>query len=279
MNNTLSTLLSFILWAAGIGAFLALLLVIFGRGLVNSMAFYPEKQVGATGLISNPAVRELFLKSVDGTKLQAFYFPNLQSDRIILFFHGNAGNAISRFPDAVALSKSPINVLLLSYRGYGRSAGKPSEKGIYMDAEAALAYTRTVLKFPENKTFVLGRSLGSAVAVHLAQDRSLAGLVLVSPFSSGIDMAGPMGLGWLSWAIGNPFDSITKAAGLEIPALFIHGEEDNIIPVAMGEKLFNVYGGKEKEFIKVPAAGHNDLIEVAGDTYWNTIARFIRGRT
>jgi len=274
--KTLYSILTMLGWVGGIGLTLLVILIIFARSLLNSAAFYPEKQREPVTLPSNSGIKEIFIQASDGTKIQTFYFQNPNSDQLLLFFHGNAGNALHRFPDAMRLSRTPINVLLLSYRGYGRSGGRPSEKGIYLDAAAALLYARSVLKFPEEKTFILGRSLGATVAVESAQDNALAGLILVSPFSSGTDMATLMGFGWLNWAIGNPYDSLTKVRQLKMPLLIIHGEQDNTIPISLGEKLFKAAGSSAKDFIRIPKASHNDLIEIAGETYWTSIAGFIK---
>ena len=167
------------------------------------------------------------------------------------------------------------SVLLLSYRGYGKSDGTPSEIGVYQDAEAALHYVQNELGFSEHQIFLLGRSLGSAVAIDLAQHRNLAGLILVSPFTSGRDMAREMGLGWLAGIAGTPFDSIGKVADVNSPAVIIHGDADRVIPIEMGRRLFEAYPDIQKVFHQVPGAGHNNIVAVAGEMYWVWIRTFI----
>ncbi len=180
---------------------LVLLVLYLPAFLVNTMAFHPSKVIPST--LPLPGIEEVFFDAQDETKLQAFVKRHPASNRLVLFFHGNAGNAYGRLHDLERLSvETASNVMLLSYRGYGKSEGRVSEEGVYLDAEAALTYARDSLGFAEQQIFLLGRSLGSAIAIDLAQNRVLAGLMLVSPFTSGRDMAGQMGLGWLAGIAG-----------------------------------------------------------------------------
>ena len=258
--------------------FLMSLLPLFSSGctdwLVNSLAFHPEPGNQVDPQSYDPSIQEVFFDSLDGVRLQAFYFPRPTTDRVVLFLHGNAGNASHRIEHGQRIANFDTNVFLLSYRGYGKSEGSPSEQGVYIDAKSALRYLHTKLGFPLERTVILGRSLGAAVAVEVSQNEPLAGLVLVSPMSSGQDMARHLSLSWLTWVAGNPFNSAEKIRGVRAPVLFIHGEADRTIPVEMGRKLFELCLST-KEWRVVPGAGHNDLIWVAGDQYWEWIRKFI----
>ena len=108
----------------------------------------------------------------------------------------------------------------------------------------------------------------------MAQHQPLGGLVLVSPLSSGRDMARQLSLSWLTWITGNPFDSVGKISQVSTPVLFIHGDSDHIIPIAMGRKLYDVCPAP-KEFRVVPGAGHNDIIATAGAQFWEWVHVFI----
>ena len=108
--------------------------------LVNFFAFYPHAGNQVEARLIDPTIQEVFFDSSDGVKLQAFFVPRPESDRVVLFLHGNAGNASHRLKDAVQLANVGTNVLLLSYRGYGKSEGSPSEKGVYIDGRSALQY-------------------------------------------------------------------------------------------------------------------------------------------
>ncbi|TCI02009.1 alpha/beta hydrolase [Corallincola luteus] len=256
---------------------IGVLLIISGcrDAMVNAFAFYPERLPPEAAAPSD--AEELILNTPDGEQLQALWF-DAQSDRTVLYLHGNAGHLFYRIDDARKIAAIGVNVLLLSYRGYGKSSGSPSEQGLYTDAQTALDYLLTERGFEEQDLFIYGRSLGSAMAVHIAQHRQLAGLVLVTPFSSGNDMAKVMGMGWLNWALGSPLDSIHKVPNVPAPALFIHGDADDIVPFALGQKLYDAYPGAEnshKRFIAVPGADHNDLSVIAYPDYWYWIEAFM----
>ena len=225
-----------------------------------------------------PPSKKINLEASDGTYLQAFLHRHPSNTRLILFFHGNAGNAYDRLGDLKMLSeKTASSVLLLSYRGYGKSKGKPGENGIYLDAEAAFLYAINELGFSEQDIFLLGRSLGSAVAINLAQHRRFAGIILVSPFTSGRDMARQMGLGWMAGIAGTPLNSIEKVGDVQSPALFMHGTADKVIPIEMGRQLFAAYPSTQKIFREIPGAGHNNVGAVAGEAYWAWMRTFMEG--
>ena len=226
-------------------------------------------------VLPDPRVQEVFFESLDGTRLQAYFLSRANSDRAMLFLHGNEGHAFQRIPHALKIVDTDTNVLLLSYRGYGRSDGSSSEAGIYQDGVAALRYLNEQLGFSEHRTFILGRSIGSAVAVEITQNKPLAGLILVTPFTTGKDMVSHIGLGWLSWLIGDAFDSIRKISIIDIPTLFIHGDADHIIPLSLGQQLFQASPSVQKAFKIVPGGGHGDVVAVAGMRYWRWIETFL----
>lgn len=242
--------------------------------VVNFFAFHPYPGNQVDPHLVDPTIQEVFFDSSDGVKLQAFFIPRPDSDRVVLFLHGNAGNASHRLEDAAHLATLGTNVLLLSYRGYGKSEGSPSEQGVYTDGRSALTYLQLELGFTLDRTVVLGRSIGSAVAIEIAQGLSSAGLVLVSPFSSGRDFARAQGLSWIAWLTGEPFNSIEKISRVTAPVLFIHGERDGIVPIDLGRKLFEQCLSP-KTWEPIPDAGHNDLIQRAGAKYWAGIQEFM----
>ena len=243
-------------------------------GLVNFFAFHPESGNQVDPRLVDPTIQEIYFDTSDGLRLQAFYVPRPDSNRVILFLHGNAGNASHRLEDAVRLANLGANVFLLSYRGYGKSKGSPSEQGIYTDGRSALTYLQFKLGFTPDRIVILGRSIGSAVAIEIAQNISVAGLVLVSPFSSGRDVARAQGLSWIAWLTGEPFYSIEKISRVRAPVLFIHGEQDDIVPIDLGKKLFEQCPSP-KTWKTVPGAGHNDLIQRGGVQYWEWIQEFL----
>jgi fermentation-respiration switch protein FrsA (DUF1100 family) len=165
-----------------------------------------------------------------------------------------------------------VDVLLLDYRGYGLSEGRPSEDGVYADARAGLAYLAKTRGIPPERTVVFGRSLGGAVAVELAQERPLAGLVLESTFTSVDDMARRM-LGPFARFVGGGFASLERIPRLRAPLLFFHGDRDDIVPIDLGRALFAA-APEPKRFEVIAGAGHNDTVEVGGAAYLARLGSF-----
>jgi fermentation-respiration switch protein FrsA (DUF1100 family) len=242
--------------------------------VVDSMIFHPSsgadlrpEQVGLVG-------EDVYLETEDDVRIHAFWLPRDGTDRALLFLHGNAGNASHRLPNAAGLVALGTSVLLLDYRGYGLSDGRPSEDGAYLDARAGHEWLVETAGIPEERIVVFGRSLGGAVAVDLAQGRPVAGVILESTFTSLGDMAGAILGRPLSALVSGRFDSASKIAALRAPLLAFHGDRDEIVPYRLGRKLFDAAPGR-KDFETISGAGHNDTVEVGGRPYFERIRRFL----
>jgi pimeloyl-ACP methyl ester carboxylesterase len=242
--------------------------------LADSLIFQPEpgvalrpEQIGVIG-------HDTYIATSDGVRIHAFFLPFPGSTRAVLFLHGNAGNASHRLPNAAELMKLGNHVLLLDYRGYGLSEGRPDERGVYLDARAGLELLTGEVGIPEDRVVVFGRSLGGAVAVDLVQDRRVAGLILESTFPSIAAMARGLLLGPFAPLLGDRFDSQTKIAKLRAPLLFFHGDRDDIVDYQLGRQLFAA-APAPKTFETIRGAGHNDTVEVGGAAYFERIRRFI----
>ena len=253
------------------GIFLALL-----SPLAERMIFQPSPGIDIEPEQLGLDAESLFLETEDGVRVHAFYVPGEPSrtePRALLFLHGNAGNASHRLPNAALLAELGVDVLLLDYRGYGLSEGRPSEAGVYTDARAALAHLVDARGIPERRIVLFGRSLGGAVAVELAQERSLAGVVLESAFTSVEDMARRM-VGPLASLVGGGFPSIERITRLRAPLLFFHGDRDDIVPIELGRALFAA-APEPKRFEVIAGAGHNDTVQVGGRAYLARIGAFL----
>jgi fermentation-respiration switch protein FrsA (DUF1100 family) len=242
--------------------------------LIDRVIFQPSPGVDLTPEALGIEAESVFLNSEDGVRIHAFFLPSPGATRSLLFLHGNAGNSSHRLPNAAELAALGTDVLLLEYRGYGLSEGRPSEAGVYADARAGLEYLRASRAVPLERLVVFGRSLGGAVAVDLAADRPLAGLILESTFTSVADVAraaigipiGPL--------IGRRFPSDEKIARVRCPILFFHGDRDRIIPFELGQRLFAA-APEPKAFETIAGAGHNDTTLVGGARYFGRIRRFL----
>ena len=242
--------------------------------LVDWFAFHPTPGRDLHPEQLGLAAEELRLRAEDGVSLHAYFLPAPGASRALLFLHGNAGNASHRLPNAAELVELGTHVLLIDYRGYGLSDGSPSEAGVYRDARAGLAHLLEDRGLPEKRIVVFGRSLGTAVAVDLARQRPLAGLILESAFTSAADLArgmfGPIGA-LLARRI---FDSESKIPQLRCPVLFFHGDRDSIVDLELGRRLFD-RAPEPKSFDVIQGAGHNDTTAVGGREYFARIGRFL----
>jgi len=266
-----------LLRAAALIAFAALALGAFVptvQRLVDRMIFQPSPGVDVRPEALGIAAESLYLRTEDGVRIHSFHLPAGGESRAVLFLHGNAGNASHRLPNAAALSGLGAQVLLLDYRGYGLSEGTPTEDGVYADARAGLAHLVETRGIPPERIVVFGRSLGGAVAVDLARDRTLAGVILESTFTSLSEMArrvaGPLGRIFVRGG----FDSAGKIASVRAPLLFFHGDRDDIVDFRLGQRLFETAPGP-KHFETISGAGHNDTVEVGGREYFARIGRFL----
>ncbi len=240
--------------------------------LVEKLAFLPEK-VDSYPTIAATDIEEIWISTQDDINIHGFYLRNNHSDRVLLFFHGNAGNAYSRLPNALLLRNMGFNVLLIDYRGYGKSEGSPSEQGLYLDAHAAYLFMHNK-GFEQSNIYLYGRSIGSTAAVELASRNKVAGVVLIAPLSSGRDMAKQMGFGWFDWLAKDVFDNLAKAKDIESPVLILHGQYDQVVPLAQGQLLFDAIAHKNKEFIIAGDSGHNDISNSKEIDFWSLIKDF-----
>ncbi len=246
--------------------------------IVESVLFLPSSGVDITPERLGIDAREVFLRTEDDIEIHAFDLPAPHGeDRAVLFLHGNAGNASHRLPNASELAALGARVLLLDYRGYGKSHGTPTLDGVVADARAGLAYL-VDQGVPEKRVVLFGRSLGGAVAVQLARGRPLGGVILESTWSSLADVAreafGPLIGPVAAWAAGDRFDSALAISELDSPLLSLHGDRDEIVPYELGRALFEVAPG-HKRFETILGAGHNDTVQVGGRAYFEHLEAFL----
>ena len=169
-------------------------------------------------------------------------------------------------------------MLIIDYRGYGRSEGSPTEKGLYADARAAYRYLVEEAGVDPRRLVVFGRSLGAAVAMELATSDTVGVLIAESAFAS-VEALARVHYGWIPdfilKSLSHEFDNIGKVSRLPVPVLFIHGDRDNIAPVDQGRQLFEA-APEPKEWLEIPGAGHNDTVPLGGDRYFQRITAFVQ---
>lgn len=243
--------------------------------LVSYFAFHPQSGMQDSPQNYHAPIEKLMLPAEGDVRISAFWIPRQDTQCSLIFFHGNAGNASHRLSDAVDIWEMGMNVLLVDYRGFGLSEGRPSEKGMYKDAMAAYSHLVAERRVPENKIVVYGRSIGSAAAVDLAQNRQLAGVILATPLSTGKDMAKASGLGAFAPFIGNPFDSMGKIGHLRSPLLVVHGTADEVVPYEQGKKLFEAATVK-KTFVSLKGAYHNTFTLTHKQEFHKAMSGFLQ---
>lgn len=208
------------------------------------------------------------LRSTRGNLISALYLPNPSAKFTLLVSHGNAEDLGDDRDWLEDLRRAGFSVFAYDYQGYGTSQGRPSEKGAYDDEMAAFEYLTGNLKTPLDHIIILGRSVGSGPAVHLAARTAVAGVILQSPFVSAFRVVTRIPL--------LPFDrfpNYKEIRRVRVPVLIIHGEQDSVIAIWHGRRLYEL-AAQPKQFFAVPNADHNDLDMVAGASYSRAIQSF-----
>ena len=265
--------------AVGGAAALALILAVGVTGVFDRFFLYfPERELTATPSEAGLAYEDVSFTTDDGITLHGWFVPG-RSDVTWLWFHGNAGNISGRIGNLKQLHDSlGVNVFLFDYRGYGQSQGTPSEEGLYLDAEAALAYLNSREDVRSDRIVYFGRSLGGAVAVDLAGHQPAYGLVLESPLPSISFVARQaypiLPAGFVRRILHARYDALSKIAGVMVPVLILHGDKDDIVPLDAGRRLFEA-AREPKQFHVIPGAGHNDTYIVGGEPYFALLASFL----
>lgn len=251
------------------------------RRFEASVTFHPERAALGGVWRVPPGAEEVWFETHDGVKLYGWLFraASRPAAATVIYFHGNGGNLSYCEWVGGSLAGRGLDVLLFDYRGYGRSGGEMSdERGLYLDADAAYDFVTKGRGVTAREVVLYGQSLGTAAAADVASRRECGALVLESGLSSAGEMAGEV-IPWLPrFARGltrNKLDSVGKLPRVGCPVLVAHGDRDEIIPVGQGRRLYEAAPGPKLLRI-VEGAGHNDLPNVGGAKYIDSLAQFIR---
>ncbi len=244
--------------------FIYLSVTLIGCTLSDRMIFMPPSK----GYSFEPEM--VMIETESGEKICAYYFVNSKAEFTLLYSHGNAEDigqnrfVFERFRD------QGFSVLAYDYRGYGLSEGRPSEKNAYQDARAAYAYLTEIAGVPADKIIPFGRSIGGSLAVGIAAEKPVAGLILQSAFTSAYRVVTRVPI--------FPFDkfkNVGKVKKFNRPILIMHGTEDRIVKPWHGKALYKA-ANEPKSYLWVEGVGHNDdLATAAWDEYWQAINKFI----
>ena len=237
--------------------------------LQAKLIYFPAREYKYTPADIGLAFEDLTLTTSDGEQIAAWYVPHAEPSATVLFCHGNAGNIADRLAALKQWHTQGFAVLILDYRGYGRSTGSPGEQGTYLDAEAAWQYLTAERKLSPGQIVLYGRSLGGAVAIELASRHEPAALLVECTFTSMVDVGRSLyPLLPVSLILVHRYESVEKVPHIRCPKLFVHGTDDELVPVRLGQALFHA-AAEPKTYIETPG-GHNE----AGWDYDNdTLAR------
>ena len=212
-------------------------------------------------------VSDIFLQASDGTRLHGWHFKSGTSAPLVVYFGGNA-EEVSWMLEQLTRRKATASWVLVDYRGYGASGGEPSEEALAADALAWYDFAAQQGK----PIYVFGRSLGSGVAVRLASERRVDGVILVAPYDSMTAVARyhypllPVGL-----LLRHRFDSLSLAPKMATPLLCIAATDDHVVPIDHARRLYDAWSGP-KRWLEI-AGGHNSTDDQP--EYWPAIEAFL----
>ncbi|HBC40949.1 MAG TPA: phospholipase [Pseudanabaena sp.] len=253
------------------------------------LVFSPEKELTTTPAKFNAKYEDVLIpvKKADGSSenIHGWWLPNAKQDQIsnlsdrkvILYLHGKGKNISANAKHANRLMRMGFSVLVIDYRGYGRSEGDfPSESSVYADAQTAWEYL-IEKGYKPNQIMIYGHSLGGAIAIDLALKYPNAlGIIVDASFTSMTDMA-QLDLKYrifpIDLLIHQRFDSISKVRSLAVPVLYIHGTADELVPPIMSQRLYEATPTR-KQIVFIPNGGHNNNAATNEPLYLNSISSF-----
>lgn len=230
----------------------------------DRVAFQPPDPTAAPDGLS-------FLDVGEGVRLSVLHLERPGARRTVLFSHGNAEDLADIAAHLAELStRLDVSVLGYDYRGYGKSGGRPGEAAAYADEERIYRHLVGARGVPPERIVLHGRSLGGAVAADLASRVPVAGLVLESTFASSAALV-------FSFPIFpfEPFPVAKKVARATCPTLQLHGSRDTVVPPWHARHLHDASAARSKRLVVVEGAGHDDVADVAGDAYFESLHAFL----
>ena len=252
---------------------------VLDRPEVLGVLFYPRREIGVPHL--PPGVHAVRVPVADGIALGGKLFVAAPRAPLLLFFHGNGEIASDYDTIASFYTDLGLSLLVVDYRGYGASEGVPSATALVDDAVIAFDRIGEICAergLEPERIYVMGRSLGSAAAIEVAARAGdgLAGLILESGFAYSFPLIERIGFLQLpdAYEERDGFGNLAKIDRIALPTLIIHGERDWIIPIGDARALYETSPAPAKKLVKIPGAGHNDLMMLGRRLYFGAIAEF-----
>jgi len=252
--------------------------------LVNAMKrstlFFPDRFPDGDWDVARLAIQpqDHLIETPDGVRLHAWHFAAADpSAALMIWFHGNGGNLSHRADFAVELARRGVAVLLFDYRGYGKSEGRPTEGGLYIDALAVHDYATKRLGIPPDRIVAYGESLGGPYAAYVSAKRKVRCVVIENSFHSAASVANAIYKVPIGIFLGR---SLSAARWLNVsraPTLVMHGKRDQVIPFRAGMDLYDALEGPKQLFVS-ETARHCEMPVVDGERYYETVIGFIRAQ-
>ncbi len=222
------------------------------------MIFMPERLAEDYHYEFSSEFEEIFIKTEDGAKLNALHFKVKNPKGVILYYHGNAGELSSWGKVVQKFVDRKYDVLVMDYRGYGKSTGSPSENSLYSDAQ--FFYDHLMKTYSEKEIVVYGRSLGATFAAYVAARNSPKKLILEAPFYSLEEVAQDrFPIYPISWFLKFNFPTYSFISKVNCPVIIFHGTEDTMVSYDNSLKLSELINPEQLQFISIPGGNHNDL--------------------
>lgn len=242
----------------------------------SNYIYFPSSYIYTTPSDLDLFYEDIMLKNSDGIRISAWYIPVKNPRATILFFHGNGGNISHQMEYIKMFYSLDLSTFLIDYCGYGKSEGAPTEKGTYLDSEAAWDYLMKEKNIIPSNIVIYGNSLGGPIAARLAEKKNPAALILDSTFISIKDIAVKL-YPYLPVRkfLKFEYNTLGYLKGVVCPTLVIHSTDDDYIPFSHAEKLLDAIDGKKK--LVETKGGHNTGLMVSNQIYKNSIDNLIKG--
>lgn len=241
----------------------------------QTKTFFPTREIEQTPQSLGLDYQDVYLISQNGNTINGWYIDNKNSEKVMLYFHGNAGNISNQIERLQIFYRLPVDLFIIDYQGYGGSEGSPSRDNCYADARAAYQYLISQKSYSSEQIFSYGYSLGGAIAANLAAKEKVAGVILEATFTSTKAIANlsmPLYRPFL-WMMKQNFDTLRNINKINAPLLIIHRKGDERVPYTMAEELY-AKAKEPKKLLLLKEGGHDEW--VANQEYKEALREFVK---